>query len=152
MDKIRAIVDGKEVFGWYYEDDVDGKGSKPFILPCHHKLKLWADAIQIDISTAAVATGRKDKNGVEIFGSKGEMRGGDRVSVRKGKPYKVAWCDYRLTWVLVGRPMEEELHKCHYPDELEIIPKASEEGGCPCGSGVIIGVCPECKNEIGRIL
>ncbi len=27
-----------------------------------------------------------------------------------------------------------------------------EEDGCPCGSGVMLGKCPECGNEIGRIL
>lgn len=30
-----------------------------------------------------------------------------------------------------------------YPDD--------EDTSCGCGSGVVVGVCPECGNEIGRI-
>ncbi len=35
--------------------------------------------IEIDFTSAGVATGKKDKHGVEIFGSMGDMQGGDRV-------------------------------------------------------------------------
>lgn len=28
---------------------------------------------------------------------------------------------------------------------------ADDDGGCPCGSGTMIGCCPECGREIGRV-
>ncbi len=80
MCEIRAKdKDGKVVYGWYFEDDVDGNGLKPFLMPHLPEFKLWADMIPIDISTAAVKTGKKDKNGDDIYGSKDDMEGGDMV-------------------------------------------------------------------------
>ena len=83
---IRAKTkDGMKV-GWYFRT-YDGKH---FIIRLNVGLWYFEDAkttymhqdsfSQIeDISSAAEATGKKDKNGDMIFGSRGEMQGGDRV-------------------------------------------------------------------------
>ena len=75
--------DGKLVYGWYCK-----VGERHMVvLPTAEEMLDSMDpdrfdvgpVAEIDISSAAVATGGKDKNGVEIYGSKGEMQGGDVV-------------------------------------------------------------------------
>lgn len=103
MDKIRAIIDGKEVVGWYvYRCQTKLSGEvvwKHTVYVAHSEG--FTDCIEIpDISTCAVATGRKDKHGVEIFGSKGEMQGGDRIrGCTTGEHRDVSWDEQQLTWV-----------------------------------------------------
>jgi hypothetical protein len=61
----------KEVVGWYVEI-----AGKPGIVPLDARaiFCMW-----IDPATAAYDTGKLDKHGDRIYGSKGEMRGGDSV-------------------------------------------------------------------------
>ncbi|MCK5606655.1 hypothetical protein KAR91_32435 [Candidatus Pacearchaeota archaeon] len=56
-------------------------------------------AIEIDISTAAEDTGKLDKHGKPIFGSRGPMHGGDRVSIG-GVQHEAAWRDSHSYWGL----------------------------------------------------
>lgn len=110
MCEIRAKdKDGGVVYGWYVPLD-----KRHFVVPpcgdpetelvrwfrtAHNTIQLWG-AIEIDISTAAVKTGKLDKHGDDIYGSKGDMQGGDRVEhddVRRRR-LLVTWIEDRLTW------------------------------------------------------
>lgn len=130
--KVRAIIDGQAKFGWYAQvtstpTAMESNGVKrDFLFPItaywYEELGdiLIADAVVIpDISLCAVATGRKDKNGVEIYGSKGDMKGGDRVKADGSKcAVRVNWNDTNLQW---GFPMATALGSWQ-PGELEILP------------------------------
>ncbi len=122
---IRAKIEGKYVFGWYYEDDVDSDGLKPFIMPSCNKFKQWGDCIRIpDLSLCAESTGRKDKTGKEIYGSKGEMQGGDRVRLDGVEDaVGINWNPHHLYW---GCPMATQLGQW-LSDELEILPEKEAE-------------------------
>lgn len=126
MCEVRAIVDGKEVFGWYallknnthviilHEDSV-------FL---DHGVVL-ARVFNIDISTVAVSTGKKDKHGKEIFGSKGEMKGGDRIgtltSTGKVAEGNVVYDSDALTWVVNYDGVTIYPISTWMSDELEVI-------------------------------
>lgn len=124
MDKIRWIdKEGKEWVGWYYQISGDH-----FLLPSdlvHSDLLLALSEVTIripDPATAAVATGRKDKHGVEIFGSKGEMQGGDRVEIsglKRRKRLGVHWS--RSAWRI-----QNDTLGAWDSSMLEIIPKLKE--------------------------
>ena len=92
-----------------------------------HVTKLFGTITQIDISTAARATGKMAKGPdgklIEIFGSDGDMQGGDEVkSNKRAEPGIVHWANVSLTWyVAEGLP----LCNCQSGD-LEIIPPAKE--------------------------
>ena len=120
-NKVRAIVNGKEMVGWYA---VLKNNTHTFVThedPVRfHSDAIWVKVWQIDPATAAVDTGRKDKHGKPIFGSKGLFEGGDMVKA-DGLKYtvRVNWNDKRLHW---GLPMATALGS-YESDELEIIPK-----------------------------
>lgn len=91
-----------------------------------------------DISTAAVATGKKAKNSdgklVEIYGSMGEIRGGDYI-VRlppldkrecetypnRSEPIEVYWNRHLLRWSIAKQPLAS-----YESERLEIIPPENE--------------------------
>ena len=79
-------------------------------------IRLSSPLFEIDPTTAAIATGKFDKNGTEIFGSKGEFQGGDRVNWtldelydagEKIRTYKgtgsVKWIPEHVCWGIVER-------------------------------------------------
>lgn len=149
--KCRAIIEGKEVIGWYVPNSISH-----FIVPIPAKILCGnnelgpfveiSNGIEIDPATTAVATGKKDKNKKEIFGSKTvdgvEFGGGDEVKAAGAVPLIVKWSVIDLQWRLGSHMALGRFHS----KQLEIIPK-EKENGCPCGSGTMLGTCPECGNE-----
>ncbi len=133
MDKIRAIVDGKEVFGWYRYHPYYESHQLMVFVPDESRNCYGGGSWQeneIDLSTAAVATGRKDNKDVEIFGSKGEMQGGDKIRIHGHGTavYRAAWSERDLQWILHDYAKKESFPLYAWnPDELEILPKAPEE-------------------------
>lgn len=115
--KIRAIIDGKGVMGWYV--CLDGY---------HHIVPFDASVLYsmcIDIALCAEDTGRDDKHGERIFGSRGKMQGGDRVFVRSGRnPLEMRWIDY--AWRLSGDNGSIGI-TAYSSAELEIIPRKESE-------------------------
>ena len=114
-DQIRAIVDGKAVVGWYcwfavHARVVDG---------CRADV---VELIEIDPATAAVDTGRKDKHGKPIFGSKGIWQGGDVVKRPSLSGASIWWGG--SGWYIGSTYFGD----CDA--ELEIIPK--EDGSDTC--------------------
>ncbi len=125
--KIRAYdKDGNEVVGWYFRS----RTTEHYMVredaavydpddACGHITIDHASLLKIDISTAAEDTGKDASNG-RIFGSRGEMKGGDRVRLcNQGGGVPVVWNRDKLLW---GFPQGGELG-CWLSDELEIIPK-----------------------------
>lgn len=132
----------KLVVGWYA-----GINGKHYIVPSHAYVGIkdghWSTSredagrlgllyatglYEIDISTAAEATGKLDKNGKEIFGSKGDMQEGDRIKADgRDNPICVNWDDTKAHW---GLPKITPLGDWT-SDELEIIEpvKPTEEKG-----------------------
>ena len=113
--RIRSRVDGVYVYGWYFYSSGQKK----------HMLHLLDDesgvvAVEIDPSLTSLATGKKDKNGEEIFGSKGEFTDGDNICSwpECGNHYPVEWDKTRLTW-MAGMDLLGEV-------ESDIIPKEQE--------------------------
>ncbi len=108
--------DGNVVVGWHVRlDDIS------YIVPEDaHAIY----CISIDITTAARATGKLDKNGDMIYGSDGDMQGGDRVRLLgQGGGVPVVWNKGKLLW---GFPQGAELG-CWHSRQLEIIAPAKEE-------------------------
>jgi len=57
--------------------------------------------IEIAIETAAEFTGRLDRHGDKIFGSKGAMQGGDLIQgCTTDECREVSWDEQELTWVV----------------------------------------------------
>lgn len=131
MFEIRAKdKDGKLVYGWYVHACKTNLCNKVY---WEHQIHIpdkagFTPIFEIpDISTVAVKTGRKDKNGKDIYGSMGEMKGGDRVrSLSSGQSYLIGWGKCGGCWVGVS----EDGNRCylHYENfgNTEIIPQ--EEG------------------------
>lgn len=97
---------GNTAVGWYFPC-----GSKHYLLL--NDVQIWQSSsgkhisnrffVEIDISTAAVATGKKDKNDEMIFGSRGEMQGGDTVQASEGgltDATEVYWNKENVWWAL----------------------------------------------------
>lgn len=144
--KCRAIINGKEIIGWYF-----GMGDSQQGLAEHYLItdKSWLhydeddnlsirDSVEIDPVTAAFATGRKDKHGVEIFGSMTidgvEFGGGDRlgfttfdhngIDTQHEAPVVFSYGE----WAVELNDGDAKINQYSlYDDELAIIPK--EEGG-----------------------
>ena len=135
MNLCRAKTkDGKEVVGWYcclknnthaivlHEDSVVFTGGSISVRPFH-----------IDPAPAAFDTGKDDKHGKRIFGSKGEFQGGDRVQITTENYYdngrdwvrdaKVEYQSSAMTWV--ARVHESSWHGFAdlHDAQLEIIPE-----------------------------
>ena len=122
--RIRAKIDGQYVYGWYrYHPYYESHQLMVFITDedrnCHGG-GTWQEH-EIDISLCAEDTGRKDKNGKPIFGSKGDMKGGDRVSVDGQGGKQVYFCSTGCWWEVDGVPLGKL-----GPDILAIIPQEKE--------------------------
>lgn len=121
MAKIRAIIDGKEVVGWYVYACRTNISTEIY---WQHELYVpdeigFTNYIVFNPATTAVATGRKDKHGVEIFGSKGEMQGGDRLKFGT-ETVEARWSEEYAQWrTYWGESYESVI----FPDMLEIIPR-----------------------------
>ena len=109
----------KLVYGWHVESE-----GLHYLFIQGSRITWWEDhyeiddgLIEIDVSSAAVKTGRKAKNAegelVDIYGSMGKMQGGDRVRRTIPSEYdpegdipersfetKCEWWDEDLTWIL----------------------------------------------------
>ncbi len=121
--KIRAIVDGNVKVGWYrYHPYYEIHQLMVFVPNEEPGGGFWRE-IEIDISTAAEATGKLDKHGDEIYGSRRDMQGGDRVKLYQTR-WDVTWNEGRLQWMVDRHGSGYALSTA---DELEIIPP--EEGG-----------------------
>ena len=129
---IRAIIDGKVVVGWYFtihdRHFISSSASEAQSYYAHNDTEMfdilaWYEIP--DISLCAVATGRMDKNDVEIFGSKGDMQGGDRVSCVGDSSRITQWSDEDLQWQLGGATDGTPFTTLSPwdADELEIIPR-----------------------------
>lgn len=110
MNQIRAIIDGKEVFGWYYYSSLHEKHYVVSECSAIHPFKKLVRMVGynlgilfieiLDLSLCSVATGRKDKHGVEIYGSMGDMKGGYLVTEYGRDYYFVTWDVPRCGWHL----------------------------------------------------
>lgn len=131
--KVRAYdKDGNVVVGWYFtihdRHFISSSTSEAQSYDACNGTEMFDILAWLeipDITTAAVATGRKDKNGVEIYGSMGEMQGGDRVELfgRRKYHYNVRWDERRMTWIIGHDGL------CAYGSgEIEIIPPQGKEG------------------------
>lgn len=123
--------DGRKVVGWYVEISgqpflfTDDLVSQDLLTELRYLLE------KIDISTAAVATGKLDKHGVEIYGSMGEMQGGDRVKVHSKDLLENCVFQVEYDCRMAAYKLQEEAGvmsrlSCWRSDELEII--KPEEG------------------------
>jgi len=94
----------KRVVGWYCQDS----RGKHYILrdsffvsfdDCYTELIEGDQFGEIDLCTAAVKTGKKDKNGKDIYGSvpEKEFRGGDRLDV-DGRTGAAEWFSEAAGW------------------------------------------------------
>ncbi len=122
--KIRGYTkSGKEVVGWYFhlhnypmrgdgitegcyewdEHDVHGvfPDNTDLANPVDWEGTIHRAAYRVipEISNAAVATGRKDRHGVEIYGSKGKMQGGDCFRKNINDSFKVYWSEKVGQWI-----------------------------------------------------
>jgi len=138
--KIRTKIKQKDgtwkyVYGWYFAEKQILSGFWYYIIPddaggfleCDesHNSYTIGPAYRIDPSHTSVVTGKKDKNGVEIFGSKGEFRDGEIVSVG-GVICSVEWWEDQLCWALRNRETLQYWSGLSEYDELEIIPNKQE--------------------------
>ena len=123
---IRSKIHGVYVYGYYAK-----VGKKHCLIPENDaKFHCYADGFCIDgvcvifPSQTAVATGKKDKNGDEIFGSKGEFTDGDWVAHEKIiKPgVEFQWNESCMAWS-VGKDWPKADWYDEMEDGLEIIPK-----------------------------
>lgn len=129
MDKIRGkITIGQDqrvvVDGYYYYID-----HRHYISSGKHLLLASTEQVvvfvEIDPAQAAVATGRKDKHGTEIYGSKGIFQGGDRLSIITKSDcelgiWDVCWANWSYGWRFRTGPTSFPLE--HWPlAELEIL-------------------------------
>ena len=121
---IRAIVDGNVKVGWYvYACETNFKAEIYWQHQLHipHAHGFMEVFMFSDVAGMAEATGKLDKNGDEIYGSRGDMQGGDRVAIRGERDLTpVCWNVHELTWML-GRDGKLLNLSCWLPDELEII-------------------------------
>ena len=128
--------DGKEWFGWYFQMGDGQQGlAEHYLITDKSGLHYdeddnlsVRDFVKIDITTAAVDTGKDAKNG-RIYGSKGEMQGGDRVKLpmlNKLAIFPVLWSNRKLQWSLKATSADLQLHTWN-PDELEIIKEKQDE-------------------------
>ena len=122
------------VHGWYVRTETT-KFKRHFIVTNNANTLFFRDQyfIEIDISTAARGTGKMAKGPdgklIEIFGSDGDMQGGDRVRIHGHGTavYRAAWSERDLQWILHDYAKRESLPLYAWnPDELEIIPPAKE--------------------------
>lgn len=133
MDKIRAIINGEPVYGWYCRE----YSGRHYMINSNEDL--WAVGLAADPvlrpstfnpASAAVATGKlaKDKDGkeVKIFGSKEPFQGGDRVKVG-GVQFDVEWWEDQLCWGVKGVDTGVFWSGLSEYNKLEIIPKETSE-------------------------
>jgi len=136
--KVRAKIKGRKVVeGWYCYSK---KQDQHFIIQCDDGLSLgpnilyfwgtaensWFCVIKIDISTAAVETGKLDKHDKMIWGSKGQMQGGDKVRIHsKDKleeiDFDAEWNERVSAWVFQQEGGVMSRFCSWNSDELEII-------------------------------
>jgi hypothetical protein len=83
----------------------------------------WLKAIRIDRATAAVDTGKLDKHGKRIRGSKGEMQGGDTIQQAWYKPAQVYWDENDGCWAFHPEDSTDGVFDLYASasDELEIV-------------------------------
>lgn len=135
--KVRAKTkDGTEVVGWYVQcldrhfAYVQPKASSFDYKHDEEYGRLWTVTgfVEIEIKSAAVDTGKLDKHGKMIFGSKGEMQGGDRIRYRTGLGHArlvcdgVRWNADTLQWAAMRGAQLASIDI----RELEIIPPGKE--------------------------
>ncbi|KKN77669.1 hypothetical protein LCGC14_0357950 [marine sediment metagenome] len=72
--------------------------------------------VEIDLATGAEDTGKDDLHGDRIYGSRGEMKGRDRVIDNGGYEHGVWWDTVRLVWMMGNIPLGPQLES-----ELEIV-------------------------------
>ncbi len=144
---IRAIIDGEAKYGWYCQVSNSAHSPEPvkhfliapntFYYECDNALDI-ADAIEIpDLSLCAVATGKMAKGPdgkvIEIYGSRGEMQGGDRVNAGKNYNYigVCEWLPEDLTWI-IAKDENSWNDLSDWPsDQLTILPrKEGKEVSC----------------------
>jgi hypothetical protein len=127
--QVRAKTpDGKEVVGYAFESEGDW-----YIITTEATVRWVEDHYEMNgieeivRETAAIDTGKLDKHGERIFGSKGEMQGGDTVRIHGHgtSRYKAVWHD--LSWGLYNK--KDGFYSLYVwnCDELEII--KAEKGG-----------------------
>ena len=113
--------------GWYAYID-----RQHYISTAKHLLLASSEQVvvyvEIDPTTAKVLTGKKDKHGVEIGGSMGELTGGDNLlwSIGGEKITRIAsWSPHYLSWMAVdGSHATGLVHILNR--NIEIIPKEGE--------------------------
>lgn len=144
MNQIRVTINGQVRTGWYCR--LHGQHALiPSDSKCHVITLTTAgtkhDVVKIikipDLSLCTVATGREDKHGVEIYGSMGDMLGGDSVRASwhcdvgyDDEPHKLDgwmdWCDENLLWEFTYGHGSVALCDNRL-DELEIISRKEGE-------------------------
>lgn len=122
--RIRAIIDGKEIFGQY----LFSEGVHYIVIPENEIL--WREEryeisgiIEITaLHLCAIETGKDAKNG-HIFASKDQMRGGDMVNIYgKDNKAEVIWAENQQTWSIWGNCL------CGFASEnLNIIPRITTD-------------------------
>lgn len=140
MDKIRAEIDGEYKYGYGFQDSEGehwliplGTNTTRYVgLTSQNDRYEIYNVLKFDPAKAAVDTGKDDKNGERIYGSKKPLfQDGDRVGIKmhtgKLAEANVLYDTDALTWVANFDKITQYPLSSWLSDELEIIPKTQEK-------------------------